>query len=188
MDQRSLEILSKIALTFTQTDNIDTQMNTILRKIGEYTNVSGIYIFLDSKDGSATSNVYEWCEGIEPQIELLQDMPYEIIPSWKKFLHEDGRVYSENISDLPDDARAILEPKNIILEREHIQLPLRAEKENFETFFNTIDDMIIIGDIEGKLITNAANPPFFIFGSRGVKTVSKMSRMITGSLPLYWKK
>ena len=115
MDQRSLEILSEIALTFTQTDNIETQMNTILRKIGEYTNVSRIYIFIDSKDGSATSNVYEWCnEDIEPQIDILQDIPYEIIPSWKIFLNEDGRVYSENIADLPADARAVLEPQNII--------------------------------------------------------------------------
>lgn len=191
--------MSEIALTFTQTDNIDSQMNTILRKIGEYTNVSRIYIFLDSKDGSATSNVFEWCnEGIEPQIDILQDIPYEIIPSWKIFLHEDGRVYSENISDLPADARAVLEPQNIIsivvyplynenkisgfigfdeckivrkwqeeelillktlsgiistvLEREFTQKQLRAEKENFETFFNTIDDLVIIGNKEGKII------------------------------------
>jgi PAS domain S-box-containing protein len=199
MNQRSLEILSEIALTFTRSDNIDTQMNTILRKIGEYIHVSRIYIFLDSKDGSATSNVYEWCnEGIEPQIGLLQGIPYEIIPSWKKFLHEDGRVYSENISDLPADARAVLEPQNIIsivvyplytgnkisgfigfdeckivrkwqeeelillktlsgiistvLEREHIQQQFRTGKENFETFFNTIDDLMIIGDKDGRII------------------------------------
>jgi GAF domain-containing protein len=44
----------------------------------------------------------------------LHDIPYEIIPSWKKFLIDEGIVFSENISMLPQDIRDILEPQKIL--------------------------------------------------------------------------
>ena len=84
--------------------------------IGKYTDVSRVYIIIDSSDGKTSSNKYEWCNiDINPQINDLQDIPYDEIPSLRKFLIEEGMVYSENIHDLPDDLRAILkEFANII--------------------------------------------------------------------------
>ena len=108
------ELLSEIALEHNSLIDFDKQINSILNKTGLHTNVSRVYIFEDSESGLTTSNTFEWCNnGIQPQINDLQDIPYDLIPSWKKILMDNGRVYSENISELPDDLRAILEPQEI---------------------------------------------------------------------------
>lgn len=108
------ELLSDIALELNSLEDFNTRINNVLDKIGIHTDVSRVYIFEDTNNGLATNNTFEWCnEGIIPQIEELQGIPYEIIPSWKKILAEEGRVYSENIAELPEDLQAILEPQNI---------------------------------------------------------------------------
>jgi len=109
------EILSDIAIELNSLDHFDIRINNTLKKIGQHTDVSRVYIFEDQSDGLATDNTFEWCNtGIEPQLDQLKDIPYEIIPSWKKILFEKGRVYSENISQLPEDIRGVLEPQGII--------------------------------------------------------------------------
>jgi PAS domain S-box-containing protein len=102
-----------------------SKLDQMLRKLGEHTGVSRVYIFEDSEDGLTTNNTFEWCnEGIVPQISELQGIPYDIIPSWKKILIEDGRVFSENILELPADVLAILEPQGI---KSILVFPLYAE-------------------------------------------------------------
>ena len=109
------EILSDIAIELNSLDHFDIRINNTLKRIGQHTDVSRVYIFEDQSDGLATDNTFEWCNtGIEPQLDQLKDIPYEIIPSWKKILFEKGRVYSENISQLPEDIRGVLEPQGII--------------------------------------------------------------------------
>ena len=108
------KILADIAQNFLSLENFPEKVNTALQKLGELTGVSRLYIFEDSADGLTTSNTYEWCnEGIEPQIDALQEIPYEYIPSWKKILFEKGKVFSTNIQELPDDLIVILEPQGI---------------------------------------------------------------------------
>lgn len=109
-----LEILSEISLDLNSLEDFDDRINKAIQKIGNHTGVSRVYIFEDNPTGDATSNSFEWCNnGIDPQKDELQDIPYEIIPNWKKILFEKGTVYSENISELPQDLRAILEPQEI---------------------------------------------------------------------------
>ncbi len=109
---RQQELLSEIALELNSLEDFSTRINTILKNIGLHTGVSRTYIFEDSADGLVTNNTYEWCnKDIKPHIEVLQRIPYEIIPSWKKLLFEKGMVYSENISRLPADLRGLLEPQ-----------------------------------------------------------------------------
>jgi hypothetical protein len=82
---KNIELLSEVALTFIRLDSFDKQMNCTLDIIGKHMDVSRVYVFLDNEKGTSTSNIYEWCNsGIEPQIGVLQDVPYESIPSWKK--------------------------------------------------------------------------------------------------------
>ena len=116
------EILSQISLNYNSTiDFVDKTQNT-LKIIGEHTQVSRVYIFEDTPDGLYTNNTYEWChDGVTPQIDELQNVPYSLIPSWKEFLLNEGIVYSENISELPQDLRDILEPQGI---RSIVVLPL----------------------------------------------------------------
>jgi PAS domain S-box-containing protein len=108
------ETLSEIALVLNNLSDFSYNMDIVLDKIGNHINVSRVYIFEDDKEGTSTSNTYEWCgKGVVPQKHELQGIPYSLIPSWKKILVEDGRVLSENISELPLDVRVILEPQNI---------------------------------------------------------------------------
>ncbi len=120
------EILSEIAMQLNSLDNFSDKINNFLKKIGEHLKVSRVYIFEDGNNGETTSNTYEWCNnGITPQIEELQDIPYSMIPSWKKILMKDGYVHSEDITKLPDDIRAILEPQEI---KSIIVYPLFVQK------------------------------------------------------------
>jgi len=108
------ELLSEIALEINSLFEFEVRVKTILSKIGNHTNVSRVYIFEDAQDGLSTSNTFEWCnENISPQLGELQNIPYEIIPSWKKTLIDEGRVFSTDISELPEDVRMILEPQHI---------------------------------------------------------------------------
>lgn len=112
---QSIEILSQIALTLINSDDFDSQMNAALENIGTHLDVSRVYIFIDTEDGIATSNQYEWCnKGILPQIHKLQNVMYTIIPSWKKMLLKEKRIYSENIYDLPQDMLSFLASQSIV--------------------------------------------------------------------------
>jgi len=128
------ELLSEIALTLNAINAFENKIKPILQKVGEHTEVSRVYVFENSPDGQNTSNTFEWCnKDVAPQIEELQDIPYEVIPSWKEILLNESRVYSENIVELPEDVRAILEPQNI---RSIIVYPLYVK----ECFFGFIGD------------------------------------------------
>ena len=116
------EILSQISLNYNSTIDFEDKTKNTLKIIGEHTQVSRVYIFEDTPDGLYTKNTYEWChDGVTPQIDELQNVPYSLIPSWKEFLLNEGIVYSENISELPQDLRDILEPQGI---RSIVVLPL----------------------------------------------------------------
>lgn len=112
---RRQEILSEISLAINTLDSFENNIQHAIDIIGKFTDVSRVYIFEDDESGETTSNTFEWCnKGIDAQIEELQDIPYEIIPSWKKILKEDGLVFSQNIFELPEDLIAILEPQHIL--------------------------------------------------------------------------
>ncbi|MCD4695533.1 MAG: PAS domain S-box protein [Bacteroidales bacterium] len=109
------EIISQISLNFNNIKDFKKQVNNALKTTGQHTNVSRVYIFENNTENTHTSNTFEWCnKGITPQIDELHEIPYEIIPSWKKALEKEGRVKSENIYELPDDIVAILEPQGIL--------------------------------------------------------------------------
>ena len=111
---RQQEILSEVSLSINTLDSFDKNINNALEIIGKYTDVSRVYIFENDSSGEFTSNTFEWCNAtVAPQLEELQDIPYSIIPSWKKLLVEEGIVFSQDIRLLPTDIRAILEPQGI---------------------------------------------------------------------------
>ncbi len=122
-------ILADIAQHFLSLDDFDEKISFTLSTIGHHTGVSRVYIFEDSADGSTTSNTHEWCnEGVSAQKDELQGIPYEIIPSWKQILIDQGRVFSTNIQELPEDILAILEPQGI---KSILILPLYVENRFF---------------------------------------------------------
>ena len=122
-------LLADISQSFLSLENFEKKISATLDMIGKHTGVSRVYIFEDSADGASTNNTYEWCNlGVEPQLDQLQGIPYEIIPSWKKILIEKGRVFSTNIQELPEDLVVILEPQGI---KSILILPLYVENSFF---------------------------------------------------------
>ena len=108
------KLLSEVSYLFTELGKFNQNMNKALRLIGKFTNVSRVYIFENVQDGKFTRNTFEWCnKGIKPQIRNLQDIPYEIVPSWKKIIAEKGMIRSSDISEIPHDIYDILAPQNI---------------------------------------------------------------------------
>ena len=107
-------LLSDISQNLISLDDFDKKINKTLEQTGEHAGVDRVYIFEDNIEGTETSNTFEWCNSdISPQIQNLQNIPYEIISSWKAMLIKEGRIFSTNIKELPEDIQNILEPQGI---------------------------------------------------------------------------
>ena len=107
-------LLSDISQNLISLDDFDKKINKTLEQTGEHAGVDRVYIFEDNIEGTETSNTFEWCNSdISPQIQNLQNIPYEIISSWKAMLIKEGRIFSTNIKELPEYIQNILEPQGI---------------------------------------------------------------------------
>lgn len=95
--------------------DIDATINELLAYIGAQFNVSRVYIFENNDDNTECSNTFEWCnEGIEPQIEYLQNLSYLTeLQGWPDVYGESGVLYCADISELAPHIRAIVEPQGI---------------------------------------------------------------------------
>ncbi len=98
-----------------ESGDIMATVNHLLAIVGEQINVSRVYIFENNADNTACSNTFEWCnEGIEAQIDNLQDISYETdIPGYEQNFNERGIFYCDDVSKQPDHIRAIVEPQGI---------------------------------------------------------------------------
>jgi PAS domain S-box-containing protein len=109
------EMLSEVSVQLNELNHIDKKLNQILSVIGEHLDISRVYIFEDSPDGTHTSNTFEWCnKDITPQIDSLQNIPYDSIPSWKTIIDQKGCIFCSEIAQMPEDLRVILEPQGIL--------------------------------------------------------------------------
>lgn len=99
-------------------EGVEEAVNTTLSRLGEYAEVDRVYIFEHVDDGNFTNNTFEWCgEGIQPEIENLQGIPYEFVPRWKEKFDRNEYVYIPLISEIAPEytvEKQILEPQGII--------------------------------------------------------------------------
>ncbi len=97
---RQHEILSEISYLLNSNKNFSTTINEVIKVIGRFTKASRVYIFENNQGKGITVNTFEWCnEGIEPQIDKLQDVPLDIITDWSR---DTDYMTSRNLSeDLP---------------------------------------------------------------------------------------
>ncbi len=109
------KLLSEISFLFSSVmEDLHDPINLALEKLGEHTSVSRMYIFEDSADGVFTTNTFEWCnEETRPQIDNLQNLPYSVIPSYKKRLLKNDGIICSDIAELPEDIQDVLEPQAI---------------------------------------------------------------------------
>ncbi len=109
---KNLETISEIALTLSISGNFDNQVRNVLKTLGEQTGVSSVYILTENGAGTAAEKEFEWRNhGILPERSPLQNVPFEVLASWKEKLLEGGVFCSENLKDLPAPLRAALEAR-----------------------------------------------------------------------------
>ncbi len=87
--------------------DLNDALNETIRTLGIFLGVDRSYIFCFSADLTCAENTHEWCaEGIEPQIDVLQNLRLDALP-WGMAQLEARRVISiPNIRDLPAEAAA----------------------------------------------------------------------------------
>lgn len=114
------EILIDIASTYINLDltMVEPTINDSLRKMGLFVNADRAYIFDYDFDNNTCSNTYEWCnQGIDPEINNLQQISNDFFPQWIEQHHKGTAFYVQDVGALPHDGetglRAILEPQGI---------------------------------------------------------------------------
>lgn len=195
----NLKLLSKIALSFQKMDIFDEDMNNILKEIGNFMDVSRIYIFLN-EDEDLINNIFEWCnEGIAPQIQKRQNIKCKDAENFQELIFQKGYISSNNIKEIPDDIIEMLKEKKIkaivahsliidnkiwgfigfdecrhrriwkedelqilsslsaiiarAYERKSFQKRIIRSENNFRDFFETIDDIFLVSDMNGNILT-----------------------------------
>ena len=102
-------------LLFSYDANSDT-IDKLLSVIGEYYDLSRVYIFKDDETHTHCSNTYEWCApGITAEKDNLQNLSYadDFGGIYHTLFNENGVFYCDNINTLPKVAYDILAPQNI---------------------------------------------------------------------------
>jgi len=91
------------------------KLTEVLRTLGEYIDVSRVYIFENFDNNQKCRNIWEWVnQGVEPQHNNLSDLSYNDFPYWKKILLEKGSIVVSNIREqLPETCWEILESQDI---------------------------------------------------------------------------
>lgn len=91
-------------------------LQSILELTGKMFEISRIYIFENDRDDLHCSNTFEWCaEGVEPQIQNLQRIPYtEGEHDYRDNFGGDGLFYCQNIKKLGGWERSLLEGQRIM--------------------------------------------------------------------------
>lgn len=144
-------------------DMVDVTINDSLAQLGDFVQVDRVYIF-DYDDKSKTaSNTFEWCaEGISPEIESLQFIPYSAIPFWIEMHSAGNEIIVEDTFVLPET-----EFKKMLLDQDIqslVALPLMQGKEcigfvgfdsvkNKRLFYEDEKDLL---RMFGKMLVNVA--------------------------------
>ncbi len=91
-------------------------INAILKYLGEMLDGDRVYIF-EKNDENGDDNTYEWCaEGIEPQIDSLQNVSYEVCAPWYEIFQENQVVTINSLESIKDAHPLIyeaLQPQNV---------------------------------------------------------------------------
>lgn len=97
------------------TEDTERAICSMLEMIGTRFNVSRVYIFESSEDGTYCDNTFEWCsEGIVPQKENHQHLLYsEMGGDYKDAFNEEGIFYCSDYQQLPEFLRRLLQHRGI---------------------------------------------------------------------------
>ena len=107
-------------------EDIDIGIDQALQKIGRLVGADRSKVFLSMDDGKTVCNTHEWCkEGIEPQIEDLQDISVADVMPWAyERIRRHEVLHIPSVADLPPEAdseRRMFEARRI---RSLIRVPM----------------------------------------------------------------
>lgn len=143
-------------------ERVDTAINNVLQKIGEFSGLDRVYIFKHDYSRSVTTNTHEWCaEGITPEIDNCQAIPLEQLQTMLQ-AHQNGEAFIvPRISNLPenDRFRKHIEKQGIL---SLLALPLKDEELNSGFVgFDAVREEKAFTDVEisllkvlAKMVTN----------------------------------
>lgn len=97
------DIIIRLAKIMNGGESYDKAVNHMLAELGTIIHADRLYIL--ETDGKTASNTFEWCrEGVKPEIDTLQNLPYEeYIGGWEKYLVRNTSLVLEDIGVLADD-------------------------------------------------------------------------------------
>jgi len=108
--KQALDFLSKL---IEYVDDVDA----ILKDVANHYDADRAYIFEFSQDRKTIDNTEEWCkEGVEPQIDNLQNIPYESVAVWVREFEKVGAFFISSLDKDVDEnslTYEILEPQGI---------------------------------------------------------------------------
>lgn len=108
-----LRLLSRIALSLQNLENFEIEMKEILNEVGNFIDLSRIYMFFH-KDENSMENIFEWYgKDITPKMQNLKNLKYENMVSFQKTLKKDGYICANDVMDLSKDVVAVLGPQEI---------------------------------------------------------------------------
>ncbi|MBR4867841.1 MAG: GAF domain-containing protein, partial [Clostridia bacterium] len=102
----SENILLQSIQTLTANKDFHSAIDTFLEMVGGFYFADRTYVFeLDFENG-VTNNIFEWCDiGVEPQIDLLQNVPINEVDEWiASFLQNKEYVIRSLEDDLDHDS------------------------------------------------------------------------------------
>lgn len=97
--------------------DINKAIDSLLKILNDYFDGDRAYLFEFDYEKQVTNNTYEYAsEGISKQIDILQDVPLEVIDTWIKKFEETGTFYISSLDkdvDKDSDTYKILEMQGI---------------------------------------------------------------------------
>lgn len=109
--------------------DINKAIDRLLKILNDYFNGDRAYLFEFDYEKQVTNNTYEYAaEGITKEIDVLQNIPLEVIDSWIKKFEETGTFYISSLDkdvDKDSDTYRILEMQQI---QSLIAVPLVKDK------------------------------------------------------------
>lgn len=125
------ELLREISSTYiyVPVDQVNGEIQKSLERVGRFVEADRVYIFDYDWFKNTCSNTFEWCQdGIEPQIQVLQNVSLNEIPQWVN-PHRNGQVL--HITDVfkldvTDGVRLILEPQGV---KSLLTVPIMGDNE-----------------------------------------------------------
>ena len=100
-------LVSTISTSFMNlsADEIDSRINHVLKRIGEFTGVDRSYVFQFDDKGTKMDNTHEWCaKGIEPHIQRLEGLLVDGFPWATGKLKRLETLHIPRVADLPPEA------------------------------------------------------------------------------------